>query len=418
MLYERWRAIASAGGDETALRDLADNRSWTFRQLARAAETTPCPDPEPWCRPRGARAEFILGVLAGWREGRVVVPLDADQAAPEVPPPPRSAVHYKLTSGTTGGSRGIWFTAGQLAADADNIVATMGLRPEWPNLAAISLAHSYGFSNLVLPLLLHGIPLCLAAAPLPEPVRKAGREMNHLTLPGVPALWRSWHEADAIPPGTRLAISAGAPLPVALERTVFERRGIRIRNFYGASECGAIAFDSNDPPRSSETYAGAPVRNVELTLDPDGCLLVRSRATGSGYWPEEDPSLRHPHFLTSDYAALTPEGVHLLGRATDTINLAGRKVQPAEIETVLRSWERVRDCIVFGAPDPSGRRGDIILAWVVPEGRVSEADLRWFAQERLAPWQQPHRWLIRDALPVNERGKASRAALRRQFTEA
>src|SRR5690606_22078455 len=98
MLYERWRAIASAGGDETALRDLADNRSWTFRQLARAAETTPCPDPEPWCRPRGARAEFILGVLAGWREGRVVVPLDADQAAPEVPPPPRSAVHYKLTS--------------------------------------------------------------------------------------------------------------------------------------------------------------------------------------------------------------------------------------------------------------------------------------------------------------------------------
>ena len=58
-------------------------------------------------------------------------------------------------------------------ADAENIVATMGLRPDWPNLGVISLAHSYGFSNLVLPLLLHGIPLILAGAPLPEIVLRA-----------------------------------------------------------------------------------------------------------------------------------------------------------------------------------------------------------------------------------------------------
>ena len=49
----------------------------------------------------------------------------------------------------------------------------MGLRPDWPNLGVISLAHSYGFSNLVLPLLLHGIPLILAPSPLPEAVRQA-----------------------------------------------------------------------------------------------------------------------------------------------------------------------------------------------------------------------------------------------------
>jgi long-chain acyl-CoA synthetase len=41
----------------------------------------------------------------------------------------------------------------------------MGLRPDWPNLGVISLAYSYGFSNLVLPLLLHGIPLFLAPSP-------------------------------------------------------------------------------------------------------------------------------------------------------------------------------------------------------------------------------------------------------------
>ena len=112
----------------------------------------------------------------------------------------------------------------------------MGLRREWPNLGAISLAHSYGFSNLVTPLLLHGIPLILPGSALPEAVRRAAALVPALTLPGVPALWRAWHEADAIPPHTRLALSAGAPLPLPLETAVFARRGLKLHNFYTGCE--------------------------------------------------------------------------------------------------------------------------------------------------------------------------------------
>src|SRR5437879_1003240 len=77
-------------------------------------------------------------------------------------------VHLRTTSATGGPPCLVSFTAEQLAADAENVVATMGLRRDWPNLGVISLAHSYGFSNLIMPLLLHGIPLILAPAPLPE----------------------------------------------------------------------------------------------------------------------------------------------------------------------------------------------------------------------------------------------------------
>ncbi len=86
-----------------------------------------------------------------------------------------------MTSATGGAPRMVAFTGEELVADADNIVATMGLRPDWPNLGVISLAHSYGFSNLVLPLLLHGIPLILVDAPLPETVRQAAthRGIHH-----------------------------------------------------------------------------------------------------------------------------------------------------------------------------------------------------------------------------------------------
>src|SRR5205085_7308072 len=123
-----------------------------------------------------------------WRLGEVVCPLEPDQKRPETNESlPEEIVHFKTTSATTGAPRLVAFTAPQLMADAENIVATMGLRPDWPNLGVISLAHSYGFSNLVLPLLLHGIPLIVVGSGLPEAVKRAASAEPSLTLAAVPA---------------------------------------------------------------------------------------------------------------------------------------------------------------------------------------------------------------------------------------
>src|SRR5947207_2957818 len=221
MLYERWRQIAGACSNQIALTDLAKGTQWSFRELAAAAESAPKEGPRV-SFPQGASAEFILSLLRAWRANRVVCPLEPGQPGPEVNGGlPSGIVHLKTTSATTGTPRLVAFTASQLIADAENIVLTMGLRPDWPNLGVISLAHSYGFSNLVLPLLLHGIPLILVGSVLPEALRRAAASGPAVTLAAVPALWRTWHEAKAIPSTVRLAISAGAPLPLALEQSVF-----------------------------------------------------------------------------------------------------------------------------------------------------------------------------------------------------
>ncbi len=175
MLYERWQKIIRHRRHEVALRDLASGRCWTFAQLEHAAET-PAPVKSAMICPQGHSAEFIFAVLRAWRCDAVVCPVEPYEQPPSVPPPPPPCCHLKITSATTGAPRTIAFTGEQLAADADNIVATMGLRPDWPNLGAISLAHSYGFSNLVLPLLLHGVPLFLAPSPLPEVLRSAAQD--------------------------------------------------------------------------------------------------------------------------------------------------------------------------------------------------------------------------------------------------
>lgn len=436
MLYEQWCQIATERRDTLALRDLASGRRWTFGELHAAGEAwNGAPGSDPACsedmnapcrrpafqsegglaHPQGNCPEFVIGLLAAWRDGTIVCPLEPDQAPPQVSLPPRSCVHLKLTSATTGVPRLVAFTGKQLAADAENIVATMGLRPDWPNLGVISLAHSYGFSNLVLPLLLHGIPLLLVPAPLPEAVRRAAEGESAITLAAVPALWRAWHEAKAIPPNVRLAISAGAPLPASLEHDVFAAHGLKIHNFYGSTECGGIAYDATDTPRADDACVGAPMRNVDLSLNEDGCLVVRSRAVGETYWPQPEDTLRAGRFQTSDLAELNDGVVHLRGRASDQINVAGRKVSPTAIEKALMEHPALSACLVFGAPGRDGDRADLIVACVVAASPVSSETLRQFMLERVPAWQMPRDWWFVDSLATNRLGKTSRVAWCRRY---
>jgi acyl-coenzyme A synthetase/AMP-(fatty) acid ligase len=411
MLYERWRKIAAERRGQPALRDTASGRRWTFGELLAGGETQTV-GPAGTAFPQGHSPEFILDLLATWRESKIVCPLEPGQTPPQVPIPPVECVHLKCTSATTGAARVIAFKAGQLAADAENIVATMGLRPDWPNLGVISMAHSYGFSNLVLPLLLHGIPLVLAPSPLPEIVRRAAETEAAITLAAVPAMWRAWHEANAIPPNVRLAISAGAPLPLALEQAVFQTRGVKIHNFLGSSECGGTAYDSSDTPRTDATLAGSPMRNVALLLNDNGCLVVRSRAVAETYWPEKSETLGNGIFQTSDLAELKGDRVFLRGRLSDQINVAGRKLSPETVERALLAHPQVRECLVFGAPSRDAGRPEIVVAVVVTA--APEAELRQFLLRALPAWQVPREWRFVKSLSANTRGKISRSEWRRR----
>lgn len=421
MLYDRWRQISQAHARELALRDDAAGRSWTFTQLAAAAEGGDGGGSAGGVAfPEGSTADFVIDVLRAWRINRAVCPLDAGQGRLDLGNLPARCAHVKTTSATTGAARAILFTEEQLAADAENIVATMGLRPDWPNLGVISIAHSYGFSSLVLPLLLHGIPLILAPSPLPEVVRRVADSLDHLTLPAVPALWRAWHEAGIIPTNVRLAISAGAPLPLALEQAVHERAGLKIHNFYGASECGGIAYDATETPRADAACVGSAMKNVALALGSSGGLEVRSRAVGQSYWPAPDDTLGGGCFRTTDLAELNEGMVFLRGRAGEQINVAGRKVSPDTIERALLAQPCVRECLVFGVPDQDADRGDLIVACVACVAGKPEAAAETLKQSllRVLPaWQVPREWVFVEALPVNARGKLSRAEWRRRFVE-
>lgn len=325
-------------------------------------------------------------------------------------PVPDGADFIKWTSGTSGIARGVWFGAEALIADCDAVCLTMGIGEADASYGAIPFGHSYGFSNLVTPLLFRGVKAVVADDRLPRAVA-AGLEATGATVfPGTPVMFRGWlgTEGIALADSVRTCISAGAPLPAALADAFRERFGRKVRSFYGSSECGGICYDAGEGAGLPDGYVGEAMRGVALEHLDDGRVSIRSAAVGGGYWPEEDAAtLGGGRFIPADILEQCGAGWRVVGRVSDAINVDGRKVHPSEIERVLLECPGVVEAVVFGAADAV--RGESVVACVA--GDAGEEMLRRWAAERLPSWQVPRDWWAVESIPADARGKVSRVRL-------
>jgi acyl-coenzyme A synthetase/AMP-(fatty) acid ligase len=392
MLYLRWLETSRRFADRPAILD--GDGATTFAGLAAAVESAPMAD-----RPVIARSgdlRFFVEILRAWRDGVAVIPVERDAPDPVLQrPPPAGARLIKYTPGASGIPRAIFLNDTQVIADAGRIVAAMGLTPAVPNLAVVSLAHSYGFGNVVLPLLLHGIPARLLPLPFPRVMENAFRQHAAVVLPAVPSMWRAWLRAGILTNAPlRLAISAGAPLALDLEQRVFAETGLKIHNFYGASECGGIAYDPTNKPRESAAIVGTPLPGVTVDTGRDGRLRVTSDAVAMGYdAPREDDLLAGGVYLTRDLGFTDDAGfIHLTGTTGGAINVAGRKISPAKVEAAILATGLVLRVKVMGIPSSDPERFEEIAALVEAHAGVTPDAMKSAVKEHLQLWEIPRHW--------------------------
>jgi len=325
----------------------------------------------------------------------------------------------KLTSGTTAAPRAIRFLSAQLLADCNQICETMGITDRDLSFGVIPLSHSYGFSNLVTPLLARGVPLVLSRDRMPRAVLDDLARTNATVFPGMPVFYQAFSEMEEVPalPKLRLCVSAGAPLPVEVARKFREKFHQPIHSFYGSSECGGICYD-RDAALLEQGFVGQPMRGIDLeVLEPDAPatrVRVQSAAAGDGYFPEpDDERLGRGKFIPDDLLSVSADGFRIVGRISDVINVAGKKVNPAEVEAELLRFAGVRAVVVFGRE--SILRNEEVAACVVAAEGVRESDLLEHCRVRLSGWQVPKRIFLVDEIPVNERGKVNRRELAHRF---
>jgi acetyl-CoA synthetase len=128
------------------------------------------------------------------------------------------------------------------------------------------------------------------------------------------------------------------------------------------------------------------------------------------YWSMYEGVWRH-----GDWALVDEEGDwFLLGRSDDTINVAGKRLGPAEVESVLVSHPAVAESAVVGVPDET--KGEAIWCFCVLSGDGFDEDtveaLRDLVAEELGRPFKPSRVVIVEALPKTRSAKILRRAVR------
>jgi acyl-CoA synthetase (AMP-forming)/AMP-acid ligase II len=439
-LLQRWEAVLAQKGDAPAIFNTRGQVEGTFRQIdARARDLESKIDP---AKPHNINA-IQIGNHPDWpslfvaclRAKRVVLPIDESvtrqQADAAVSIAAKSGITdwgdkppvlFKLTSGTTSAPRMIRFSGEQLLADCDQICDTMGISDVDLNFGVIPISHSYGFSNLLTPLIARGVPMVVSRDRTPRAMLYDLAKTNATVFPGMPVFYQAFCEMENVLPlpKLRLCISAGAPLPVATAKKFREKFGLPIHSFYGASECGGICYD-REAANDVEGFVGAPMKDVDLNMidqkAEQGQVRVKSAAAGDGYFPDPDEEkLGNGVFVPDDLLARHGSGFKIVGRISDVINVAGKKVNPAEIEERLLSFPGVRQAVAFGRPAGAGMRNEEVAACVVTDADLSENQLLEFCRRALSTWQVPKRIFIVDSIPTNERGKISRRELAKRFS--
>jgi acyl-CoA synthetase (AMP-forming)/AMP-acid ligase II len=325
---------------------------------------------------------------------------------------PDEARVIKLTSGSTGKPNGIVTTEDNLLADCHNICTSMDIRSEDVNFGAIPLSHSYGFSNLVMPLITQGTAVVISNNYLPNSIIELCNGYRCTVLPGIPMMFdhlSSTARGDGIFGTVRTFISAGAPLPASTSRRFRERFGASIHCFYGCSECGGITYD----------HAGAAAERGSVGKALDGVtismrgsrVVVHGPSVALGYL--HDATTFEPfeqrRFVTDDLARMDNNEIVLTGRASELINTAGKKVNPREIEELILQIDGVRQVKVYG--EPAGARGDVVAAAVVASPDVTREQIREFCRAHLSLHKVPRIVKLIESMPVDDRGKVTRSAL-------
>lgn len=316
-----------------------------------------------------------------------------------------------LTSGTSGRPKAANHSWHTLAAPVRR--DPRYARTRW--LCAYPL-NLYAGTQVMLQALLNGATLVIPAALDPEVVAHTLNAARVTHASGTPTFWR---RLVLFGPREQLAgcsleqiTLGGEATPQALLdqlATVFPHT--RLVHIYASTELGRLFTVTDRREGFPAVYLEHPPEpGIELRII-DGELAARSRNAMLGYEAGAQPPSTAEWFPTGDLVEVQADRVLFRGRASDLINVGGRKVMPAAVEAVLRDADGVADVRVFAKR--SSLVGELVAADVVVAGGRSEQEVRdaidRLARARLAAHEIPRMVRVVDSIAHNRAFKVVRS---------
>ncbi|MBL8076521.1 MAG: long-chain fatty acid--CoA ligase [Anaerolineales bacterium] len=263
-------------------------------------------------------------------------------------------------------------------------------------------------------------------------------------FPGVPLLYNGINNHPDVKAGKydlssiKACISGSAPLMRETKEQFEKLTGGKVFEGYGLSEAPTATHCNPLEGENRTGSIGMPLPDVEvmlISLDDGetelkqgeiGEVVVHGPQVMKGYhnMPTETAnSLRvlkdgKTWLFTGDIARMDEDGYfYIVDRKKELIKPGGFQVWPREVEEAISGHPKVLEVGVGGIPDP--QRGETVKAWIVvkPGETLTEAELKAFCKEHLAPYKVPTHYEFRTELPKTTVGKILRRELVRQHKE-
>jgi len=347
-------------------------------------------------------------------------------------PDPDQAAYLLHTSGTTGRPKAIVQSLGNVAAHAHVYAESIGLGPD----DRVALLAPITFDAAVMDLF--GSALAGASLHVVDPVQPAPALIEELArhrvtvLHCTPTLARHLLSAPAtagagwVPRVVVLGGEQVGPDDVRLLRRRFPRA--ELVNGLGPSEC-TMALQhriSDADAQAAAVPVGRPVPGVGVELlDADGRpaavvgeLVLVCDHVATEYWrlPELTAQVfsagsdGRRRYRSGDVVRRHADGeLRFLGRRDRQVKIRGHRVEPAEVEAVLRSHPTVAQAAVVPIADPEPR----LVAYATPATvfAVVPKELREFLTRQLPSYAVPAEIIVLTQMPLGPTGKLDRARL-------
>jgi benzoate-CoA ligase len=369
-----------------------------------------------------------------------VLMAQATALAAPAPTGPDDPGFWLYSSGSTGKPKGALHTHANPYWTAELYgKRVLGLSERDVCFSAAKLFFAYGLGNgLSFPLSVGATTILMAERPTPDATFKRWRGEVGATQPtvffGAPTGFAGMLASPALPTKKevklRLASSAGEALPGELGERFTAHFGVEIIDGIGSTEMLHI-YLSNRPGQVRYGTTGWPVPGYQIELRGDDGRSVPLNADGSSdtgelfiqgpsaalmYWGNRDKSretFQGAWTRSGDKYIRNADGSYTYsGRSDDMLKVSGIYVSPFEVEATLVQHAAVLEAAVIGVHDAEGLTKTKAFVVLKPGAQASEADLKAFVKDRLAPYKYPRQIVFLADLPKTATGKIQRFKLR------
>lgn len=332
-----------------------------------------------------------------------------------------------FSSGSTGTPKQVIRSYANVVSEVVNARSTLSLSASDTIMCCVPMFHAHGLGNCFLAALLNGGTLIIHSGEFnPRKVIKTIVANNVTIFPAVPFMCKMiaatpFKEAPNLE-HLRLVYTAGAPLDEEIAQQFHQRFGMYLGQLYGSTETGAAAINAH-PDEKNRTSVGKPLANTTIKiiddegndLEPEceGEIVISTDAMATSYKGLDEltaETFKHDGYHTGDLGVISSEGyIRVIGRKKLMINVAGNKVDPLDIEKIVKQLPGVIDAVALGKPDPL--YGEAVKVAIVSSGDLTIEDVRAHCAKHLVEYKVPKIIDFINEIPKSPLGKVLRKYL-------